>query len=423
MLRSSDGLRVRVAAAVAVATLLATSGPTGAAEAADFSDLTWSQQDQWVLDHLMTPGDATRFVGVGGVTMTDGGNDRICSAAPDEGVKCSDVWGGGSWLDNYLGPAIALPRGVSVTWYGQPEDAQRELGLLRGGYGVMEESPTRVSGFNDYGGKNPVGWSDAVSGGWFVSAFCTPAFGSSQQGGSKEFLAVPSVDVVDCAQRLAREQFTKLGIDQLQVTAPASPTGVLLAVKGPSATVTWIAPDSDGGMPVTRYVATSGDGTLTCTAAPKSALVQSCAAPGAKPGVAYTFTVVAFNEVGASGPSQPSSSGQYLTRASVPRAVAAKLTGTNASVTWQRPSVLGGLPVLRYEVTATPGSLRCTTKALTCTIAGLNYATRYRFQVRAINGRGSSTGAWTKWSRTSAAPRPVAPSPAPTPVKPVAPIS
>lgn len=408
-----------------VATVLATTmAATGAASAADLSTMSWAEQNAWVLDRVMTPQDATRFLGVPGLVMTEGGEDRRCAASLEMGVDCADNWGGGSWGDAYSGqvwPAVALPRGVSVRWTGDPETFVQEMNKWRGTPGITTSTPTSVSGFSDHGGRYPNAWSVRTSGNWFVTAYCTPPVLWDATQRTYTYQSVPQASLADCAERLVREQFTKLGVTPIEIAAPGAPTGVLLSVRGSVATVTWVAPEQDGGAPITGYVATSSDGTLTCSSVPTSELIQTCAAPGAQAGVPYSFTVVASNAAGAgpaSAPSRPSSSSA---RASAPRTPGVRVAGTSATLTWKRPASLGGLPLLRYVVTASSGSRTCTTITLSCTIDGLEYSTRYRFQIRAVNGRGASAPATTTWVRTPAAPAQPAPTPAPVPEPPAPP--
>jgi hypothetical protein len=85
-------------------------------------------------------------------------------------------------------------------------------------------------------------------------------------------------------------------------TAPDAPTNVTATAGDTTATVSWIAPSSNGGSPITGYTVTSlpAGGTATPTGA-TSALVT-----GLTDGTQYTFTVVATNMVGPSDPSSPS---------------------------------------------------------------------------------------------------------------------
>jgi hypothetical protein len=92
------------------------------------------------------------------------------------------------------------------------------------------------------------------------------------------------------------------GAIAVAATAPSAPLALTAAIVDVHAELSWTAPTDDGGFPISGYTATaSGDG-LTCT----TSAALSCAIAGLRPGVAYTFTVVAHNVVGPSQPSSPS---------------------------------------------------------------------------------------------------------------------
>lgn len=68
-------------------------------------------------------------------------------------------------------------------------------------------------------------------------------------------------------------------------------------------------------------------------------------------------------------------------------------------VAWTPPADNGGLPVVGYEVVASPGAATCQTRVgvdpdpLRCTLTGLSGATTYTFDVVAINALGDSVAA------------------------------
>jgi hypothetical protein len=86
-------------------------------------------------------------------------------------------------------------------------------------------------------------------------------------------------------------------------TVPGSPLSVTAQAGTGSAVVTWAAPTSDGGSPITSYTVTSSPGGLTATwtSGPLTATVTGLTAQ-----VTYTFTVVAANANGPGPPSAPS---------------------------------------------------------------------------------------------------------------------
>ncbi|WP_460460180.1 fibronectin type III domain-containing protein, partial [Angustibacter peucedani] len=87
-------------------------------------------------------------------------------------------------------------------------------------------------------------------------------------------------------------------------------------------------------------------------------------------------------------------------------AVADRVQGGSARVSWQPPAFDGGLPVQQYEVRWSGGAKSCT--ASPCTITGLKNGTAYRFTVRARNAAG--------WSPDGGPSRAVTPDTAPPPI-------
>ena len=82
-----------------------------------------------------------------------------------------------------------------------------------------------------------------------------------------------------------------------------APTKVTAALAGQTATVTWVAPASTGGSPVSSYTVTSSPDALAATV---PAPATSATFPGLAYSTAYTFTVVAANAAGPGAPSTPS---------------------------------------------------------------------------------------------------------------------
>ena len=173
-----------------------------------------------------------------------------------------------------------------------------------------------------------------------------------------------------------------------------------------SATVTWTAPTSDGGSPITSYTVTAADSTTpanggqTCT---WSSGPLTCTVNGLTNGDSYIFTVTATNAVGTGAASGASSPVTPTTVPGLPTIGVATAGDASAMVTWTAPASDGGSPITSYTVTAadstTPanGGQTCTwtTGSLTCTVNGLTNGDSYIFTVTATNavGTGAASGA------------------------------
>ena len=347
-----------------------------------------------------------------GALVPDTPKGQECSVQAGGGYACVRVypmWG-------YTKPHVLSARTFSTPAGAQVAFAEALAANRAKATGVLSVTPTDFSIEWKPDPTRRIVTSGRIDRNHYVEASCS------------SWLPPPVSDVNTCTQMLLNAQVPRLAsFESPVIVPPGAPTGVLTSVKGSAATVTWIPPESDGGAPISGYSATSSDGELSCTTAPVAALVQSCVIPGARAGVAYSFTVTAVNVKGAGAASTSSRPASFTTRASAPQKATARLSDTSVRVSWKRPASLGGLKVLRYEVTSVPGGLRCSSQTTACTIDGLSYSTGYRFSVRAINGRGASPAGVTAAVRTPPPPPPP-PSPAPTAVptldpKPEAPLS
>ncbi len=173
--------------------------------------------------------------------------------------------------------------------------------------------------------------------------------------------------------------------------APGAPTGVSATLGDHQASVSFTAPASNGGSPITSYTVTSapGDIFVSCTVSP-------CLVTGLTNGTAYTFTVHATNGVGDSVESTPSAA---VTPAGVPAAPSAvTLTPGDQKITVSFPAPDDqGAPITSYQV-STDGGLTYTTVTTTvdngltsATVTGLSNGTAYSVRVRALNAQGAGS--------------------------------
>ncbi|MEQ1785537.1 MAG: fibronectin type III domain-containing protein [Acidimicrobiales bacterium] len=89
------------------------------------------------------------------------------------------------------------------------------------------------------------------------------------------------------------------------VTVPASPTGAVAVAGTGEVTVSWTAPASDGGSPLTGYWVTGYVGYWPTVLVRFESTVTSQVIAGLSSGTSYWFRVRAVNAIGRSGLSNP----------------------------------------------------------------------------------------------------------------------
>jgi hypothetical protein len=94
---------------------------------------------------------------------------------------------------------------------------------------------------------------------------------------------------------------------------PGAPTAVHATAGNAQATVSWSAPASNGGSPITGYTVTSSPGGKTCT----TTGALTCEVSGLTNGTSYTFTVKATNSI---GPGTTSAASNSVTPTAAPPA-------------------------------------------------------------------------------------------------------
>ncbi|MEU1970806.1 ThuA domain-containing protein [Microbacterium sp. NPDC019599] len=171
-------------------------------------------------------------------------------------------------------------------------------------------------------------------------------------------------------------------------TVPTAPQNTAVTATGRNATVTWAAPSSNGGAPLTGYVVYR-EGT-SIPLGTVGASVTSFEVTTLPPGQ-YRFTVAALNAVG-EGPKGGLTNQVTLTATAptAPQGVTASAAGTKATVSWAVPasdggSALTGYVVYREGTTVPLGTVGSSETSFEVTTLP---AGQYRFAVAAVNGVG-----------------------------------
>ena len=184
-------------------------------------------------------------------------------------------------------------------------------------------------------------------------------------------------------------------------TASAAPVPVVVRRSG-QVNLSWSAPLSNGGLPITDYVIhSSRDGGRTWKTFPhKASPATTATVTGLANGTAYVFRVAAVNGIGI---------GAFtgMTDAVVPAALAGTPTALKATrgngevlLAWKAPANAGGVAITNYLLqTSRDGGktwetvLREPSTATTTTIPALVNGRSYTFRVAAVNDVG--TGPFT----------------------------
>ncbi|MCX6530421.1 MAG: fibronectin type III domain-containing protein, partial [Actinobacteria bacterium] len=173
---------------------------------------------------------------------------------------------------------------------------------------------------------------------------------------------------------------------------PGVPTSVLAERGDEFASVSWVAPASNGAT-ITRYTVTSNPGGLTCVWVSGP---LNCDVLGLANGTSYTFTVSATNSVGEGNPSSASQSVVPAAVPGMPTSVSGSSGNGTVSLTWSAPTAVGGSGVIDYaiEYSSNSGATWVTftdgvSTATSASVTGLSNGTSYVFRVAATNAVGS----------------------------------
>ncbi|MCU1454735.1 MAG: fibronectin type protein, partial [Acidimicrobiales bacterium] len=177
------------------------------------------------------------------------------------------------------------------------------------------------------------------------------------------------------------------------VGSPVAPNQPTTAPGDAQATITWTAPSTDNGSPVTGYVVTPYLGTTAQAAQAFTSTATTQTVTGLTNASTYTFAVAATNARG-TGPASTASAPLVVGAPTTPAAVQALPGAGGATVSWTAPATANGAAVTGYTVTPYVGTTAqaartFTSTATTQTVTGLTNGTTTTFAVAAVNARGT----------------------------------
>lgn len=172
-------------------------------------------------------------------------------------------------------------------------------------------------------------------------------------------------------------------------TVPGAPTDVTVVFGDGAVTVSWKAPASDGGSPVTAYTVLSAPGDATVAVDGQTLTAQLT---GLTNGASYTFQVFATNEVGNGPLSLAAAPVEPGTVPYTPVVLNVTPGDGQVKVAWIPPASDGGSPLTGYTITSSPGdvSMQAPGYATSAVVTGLTNGTAYTFVIVAANEHGDS---------------------------------
>ncbi len=176
---------------------------------------------------------------------------------------------------------------------------------------------------------------------------------------------------------------------------PAPPASVSAKPGVASATVSWTAPASDGGSPVTGYVVTTYNSSNAVVGTPVSvsASTLSTTISSLTNGTSYYFGVAATNSAG-TGPAQFSATVTPAGPPSAPQNLEAIPSDQEIFVSWSAPANNGGASITGYSLSVSSGGTVLSTKSVAGTsalVSSLTDGSTYTVTVTASNALATGT--------------------------------
>jgi hypothetical protein len=192
-------------------------------------------------------------------------------------------------------------------------------------------------------------------------------------------------------------------------TLPTAPTAVSGTPGDGQVSLSWTAPSTDGGSPITGYAITPSIGSTPQPTIAFDSTATAQTVTGLANGTTYTFRVAAVTAAGTGAASAASAGITPRTVPGAPTAVSAVAGDGQATVTWTAPASTGGSPITGYTVTPYVGAaaqapVAFASTATSQTISGLANGTAYTFKVRASNAAGDGAESGASAAVTPAAP-------------------
>ena len=322
--------------------------------------------------------DSGQVLNGGGVDSGHCLNGRFVSGRMDESHPWSQI-GSGSPVAPSAPQSLSATAGsgsVNLTWVTPASN---------GG--------AAITGYNVYRGTSAGGESvTPVAAGVTTTSFTDAGLAN----GTMYFYTVAAVNSAGVSPQSSEASATPVLV---QATVPTAPQSLAATGANGLTRLSWTAPASNGGSPVTSYNLYRGTSPGAESATPIVTNISSTNVTDTSVvnGTTYYYKVAAVNAVGVSPQSGEASAQPQATVPSAPTGLAASGGNNSVMLSWTVPNSDGGSPITGYDVyrgttaggeSATPVA---TNVALsTFTDSGVVNGTTYYYKVAALNGVGLS---------------------------------
>lgn len=326
-----------------------------------------------------------------GVSAISAGGTHTCALTNAGGVKCWGVnslgqLGDNTTTDHFIaGDVFGLSSGVLAI------NAGYNFVCARTANGVV-----KCWGYNSFGQLGDNSTSTRITP-TEVKGLGTGVLALS--AGGEHVCALTSIDGIKCWGRYLEGQLGDgttafqarvFPAAVLQVVPPDAPAIGSALAGNQQATVTFTAPEINGGSPITGYTVTSSPaGGIDSNA---GSLQLSHVMTGLTNGVNYTFTVAAANKIGSGIASAASNAVTPFTLPGAPLAPTATPANAQATVSFSAPLSNGGAAISGYTVSSIPAGgvdSNAGGTGLSHLVTGLTNGVAYKFTVAATNIAGT----------------------------------
>ena len=212
--------------------------------------------------------------------------------------------------------------------------------------------------------------------------------------GTTYFYTVKAVNSAGTSSASNEASATPAGVT---ATVPTAPQSLAATGGNGSVSLSWSAPSSNGGSPITSYnvyrsTSPGGEGSTPLKTNVTGTTFNDLTVTN---GTKYYYTVAAVNAVGTSPQSNEANATPQATVPSVPTGLVASAGDGKVMLSWTVPNSDGGSPITGYNVyrSTTPGGEGSTPYATavssTYTDSAATNGTKYYYTVAAVNGAGA----------------------------------